>query len=87
MDREALNLARRWNVQKMKHWYSDAWNDLIDALEEFLKLLLIILRLVLSPILMIFYIVGIGPVYKQLKDYNKESRERVRKHIERSENI
>lgn len=85
MDREALNLARRWNVQKMKHWYSDAWNDLIDALKEFLKLLLIILRLVLSPILMIFYIVGIGYVYKQLKDYNKESRERVRKHIERSE--
>ncbi|HIQ36237.1 MULTISPECIES: hypothetical protein [Acinetobacter] len=85
MDREALNLARRWNVQKMKHWYSDAWNDLIDSLEEFLKLLLIISRLVLSPILMIFYIVGIGSAYKQLKDYNKESRERVRKHIERSE--
>lgn len=85
MDREALNLARRWNVQKMKHWYSDAWNDLIDSLEEFLKLLLIISRLVLSPILMIFYIVGIGSAYKQLKDYNKESRERVRKHLERSE--
>ena len=85
MDREALNLARRWNVQKMKHWYSDAWNDLIDSLEEFLKLLLIISRLVLSPILMIFCIVGIGSAYKQLKDYNKESRERVRKHIERSE--
>jgi len=85
MDREALNLARRWNVQKMKHWYSDAWDDLIDSLEEFLKLLLIISRLVLSPILMIFYIVGIGSAYKQLKDYNKESRERVRKHIERSE--
>jgi hypothetical protein len=52
MDREALNLARRWNTQKMKHWYSDAWCDLLDSLEEFLKLLLILLRLVLSPILM-----------------------------------
>ena len=85
MDREALNLARRWNVQKMKHWYSDAWCDLLDSLEEFLKLLLILLRLVLSPILMIFYIVGIRSVYKQLQDYNEESRERVRKQIERSE--
>jgi hypothetical protein len=85
MDREALNLARRWNTQKMKHWYSDLWNDLLDALEEFLKLLLIILRLVLSPILMIIYIVGIRSVYKQLQGYNVESRERVRKHIERSE--
>lgn len=85
MDREALNLARRWNVQKMKHWYSDAWCDLLDSLEGFLKLLLILLRLVLSPILMIIYIVGIRSVYKQLQDYNKESRERVRKHIEKSE--
>lgn len=85
MDREALNLARRWNTQKMKHWYSDAWCDLLDSLEEFLKLLLILLRLVLSPILMIFYIVGIRSVYKQLQGYNIESRERVRKHIERSE--
>ena len=86
MDREALNLARRWNVQKMKHWYSDAWCDLLDSLEGFLKLLLILLRLVLSPILMIFYILGVRSVYKQLLDYDNDSRERVRKHIEKSEN-
>lgn len=85
MDREALNLARRWNVQKMKHWYSNMWCDLLDALEEFLHLLFIILRLILSPVLVLICIFDIRSTYKKLNTYDKENRERVRKHIERSE--
>ena len=87
MNKEALNLAIRWNVQKMKHWYSDAWCDLLDSLEEFLKLLLILLRLVLSPALVLICIFDIRSTYKKLNNYGKESREQVRKHIERSERV
>ncbi|WP_312969045.1 hypothetical protein [Acinetobacter gerneri] len=85
MDKEALNLATRWNTQKMKHWYKDNWYDLLDGLKELVILLWIVARLVLSPILMFFYIIGIGSVYKQLLSYNEESRQCVRNHIERSE--
>ena len=85
MDREALNLARRWNMQKIKHWYSNIWCDLLDSLEDFLHLMLLILRLLLSPILVLIYIFDIRSTYKKLNTYDKESRERVRKHIEKSE--
>ena len=87
MDREALNLARRWNMQKIKHWYSDAWCDLLDSLEDFLHLLLLITRLLLSPVLVLICIFDIRSTYKKLNTYDKESRERVRKHIERSEKV
>lgn len=87
MDREALNLARRWNTQKIKHWYSNIWCDLLDSLEDFLHLMLLILRLLLSPILVLICIFDIRSTYKKLNTYDKESRERVRKHIERSEKV
>lgn len=86
MDREAWNLTYRWHIQKLKNWYLDQWYDILDVLEELLKLVWIILRLLLSPMLWIFVLMfDLRTYYKQLKTYDQESRERVRKHIERSE--
>ncbi|ENW78391.1 hypothetical protein F909_04080 [Acinetobacter sp. ANC 3929] len=86
MDKEAWDLTCRWHIQKVKNFYSDQWCDLKDALEELLKLFMITLRIVLSPFAWILILaVELRCYYKQLKTYDKESRERVRKHIERSE--
>ena len=81
MDREALKLAIGWNTWKVKEWYSDNWCDLLGGLESLLKLLLIILRLLLSPVLIIFYILGIKSIYKQIKAFDEVRRDKVKARI------
>jgi|GEM_PF-2764565 len=85
MDREAWNLTYRWHMQRIKNFYSDQYSDVLDGIKELLKLLLVVLRLILSPLLVLIISFDLRKYYKQLKTYDKEGRERVRKHIERSE--
>ncbi|EHU1903002.1 hypothetical protein PTV76_003195 [Acinetobacter baumannii] len=81
MDKEALKLAIGWNTWKVKEWLSDNWCDLLDGLEAFLKLLLIILRLLLAPVLIIFYVLGVKSVYKQIKEFDADRRNKVKAKI------
>ena len=85
MDKEALNLARRWNTQQIKHWYAVNWYALIEGLERLSVLFVIIFRLILSPLLLIAYLIGVYLDYRQLLSYSEKSREQVRRKIERLE--
>ncbi|WPE80210.1 hypothetical protein SB581_12130 [Acinetobacter baumannii] len=81
MDKEALKLAIGWNTWKVKEWFSDQWYDLLDGLESLLKLLLIVLRLLLSPVVIILYILGVKSVYKQIKAFDEDYRNKVKAKI------
>lgn len=84
MDKDALNLAYRWQKQFLKGWFKDQWYDALDYLEAAAKFFLILLRFLFSPILLIWVLWHLKGIYKQIAS-GEANREKVRKKIEQCE--
>ncbi|ENU57353.1 hypothetical protein L291_3969 [Acinetobacter guillouiae MSP4-18] len=84
MDRDAINLAYRWQKQFLKGWFKDQWYDALDYLEASIKFFLILLRIIFSPILIIYVAWQFKGIYKQIAS-GEANREKVRNKIEQAE--
>lgn len=84
MDRDAINLAYRWQKQFLKGWFKDQWYDALDYLEAPIKFFLILLRIIFSPILIIYVAWQFKGIYKQIAS-GEANREKVRNKIEQAE--
>ncbi|MEQ1318963.1 hypothetical protein [Acinetobacter guillouiae] len=84
MDRDAINLAYRWQKQFLKGWFKDQWYDALDYLEASIKFFLILLRIIFSPILIIYVAWQFKGIYTQIAS-GEANREKVRKKIEQAE--
>ncbi|WP_333667945.1 hypothetical protein [Acinetobacter guillouiae] len=84
MDRDAISLAYRWQKQFLKGWFKDQWYDALDYLEASTKFFLILLRIIFSPILIIYVAWQFKGIYKQIAS-GEANREKVRKKIEQAE--
>jgi hypothetical protein len=82
MDKDALKLAYQWQKNFLKGWFKDQWYDAIDCLEAILKLFLIMVRILLSPILIIYVLWQFKGIYKQIAS-GEANREKIRKHIKK----
>ncbi|ENV18757.1 hypothetical protein [Acinetobacter guillouiae] len=84
MDRDAISLAYRWQKLFLKGWFKDQWYDALDYLEASIKFFLILLRIIFSPILIIYVAWQFKGIYKQIAS-GEANREKVRKKIEQAE--
>ncbi|PRO33715.1 hypothetical protein [Acinetobacter baumannii] len=82
VDVDALKLTLQWQGFFLKGWFKDQWYDLLDYLEVTLKILLILLRVLYSPILIIYVIWQTKKMYRQIA-CGEVNREKVRSHIKR----
>ncbi|HGF9347994.1 MULTISPECIES: hypothetical protein [Acinetobacter] len=82
VDVDALKLTLQWQGFFLKGWFKDQWYDLLDYLEVTLKILLILLRVLYSPILIIYVIWQTKKMYRQIAS-GEVNREKVRSHIKR----
>lgn len=82
VDVDALKLTLQWQGFFLKGWFEDHWCDLKDYAEASLKLLLIILRILFSPILIIYVIWQTRKMYEQIAS-GEVNREKVRNHIKK----
>lgn len=84
MDKDALNLTYRWQKQFLKNWFKDNWYDAIDYLESSIRFLVVVLRIIFSPILIVYVLWQFKGVYEQIAS-GEANREKVRKKIEQAE--
>lgn len=82
VDADALKLTLQWQAFFLKGWFKDQWFDLKDYAEASLKLLLIILRILFSPILIVYVIWQTRKMYGQIAS-GEANREKVRNHIKK----
>lgn len=82
VDVDALKLTLKWQAFFLKGWFKDQWYDLLDYLEATLKILLILLRVLFSPILIIYVIWHTKVMYRQIAN-GEANREKVRAHIKK----
>ena len=90
IDKEALILSARWLIQQVKVWYKTRFIHLYKGCYEILKSMLYIvwslILLLLSPIIVIYLSFSLISNYKQLvSKYNEIGRERIARHLNRSE--
>ncbi|WP_332605464.1 hypothetical protein [Acinetobacter sp. ESBL14] len=82
VDVDALKLTLQWQGFFLKGWFKDQWHDLKDYVEASLKILLIIIRVLFSPILIIYVIWQTKGMYRQIAS-GGTNREKVRNHIKK----
>lgn len=82
VDVDALKLTLQWQGFFLKGWFEDHWCDLKDYAEASLKLLPIILRILFSPLLIIYVIWQTRKMYEQIAS-GEVNREKVRNHIKK----
>ncbi|MEE8097715.1 hypothetical protein V3N00_15890 [Acinetobacter baumannii] len=82
VDVDALKLTLQWQGFFLKGWFEDQWCDLKDYAEASLKLPLIILRILFSPLLIIYVIWQTRKMYEQIAS-GEANREKVRNHIKK----
>ena len=90
IDKEALTLSSRWLIQQVKVWYKTRFIHLCKGCYEILKSMLYIVwaltLLLLSPVIVIYLSFSLIGNYKQLlSKYNETGRERIERHLNRSE--
>ena len=90
IDKEAITLSSRWSIQQIKVWYKTRFIHLYKGCYEILKSMLYIvlslILLLLSPIIVIYLSFSLISNYKQLvSKYNEIVRERIARHLNRSE--
>lgn len=80
MDIDAVRLVLKWNIKSLKDWYLRQWYDALDCAEAFLRLLLIVLRIILSPIVVLLRFAKFRSEYKEVVS-GKVDREKLRKNL------
>lgn len=80
LDKDAALLVLKWHLFTLRDWYVCAWYEAIDYLRDASMFLLILLRLILSPILIAYRLFNLKSDYQKVIA-GKTSRERLRKKL------